>query len=468
MIKIKLFDYATYPSIQQWYEEMSNEGWHIQNIKWNWLHFFKKGEPKETRYLFEPFKMNYFQSTFNPVAYEDFKKMSSKKGYEHIASSRGLELFELIDQEKRKNKGVYDRPADRKEQLQEMSKSDIAGLWGATIMLVFYLALIFDDRFFLNVLFSNFVASLTCIGFILAIALVGRTFYYSSFYLKNYDAWKSDNRELVFKSLSHNRFYSIMLGIVLLLTIATLVLLPGEALKKAEFLYFAVILLIILILAEVLNGKIKNSTRFTAFQKQTLTIGVVVAIVFGINYFREDVLNMVKEKYEVEQQVVYRSEFLIDLPDDRYKETLFEESSFLVPVNSRYECEYNEERNQTLESEEEKDWLRINYYKTVHPKVAKELVKKKIAAQKRWDELVYRAKKSTKDVHESDQEEFKRKLDAISLRIANGYDFETNWDVDAAYRFENPSAVVVLKGDEVWIYSTREIEAVIEKLGQIF
>lgn len=466
MIKIKLFDFATYLSIQEWYREMSKDGWHIQKIKWNWIHFFKKGDPKAKNYLFEPFKMNYSQSSFSSLELEDFKKMCSKRGYVHITGSRGLELFEVVEQPGRQRQEIYDFPSLRREQLQTMSKFDVTRLWGFSILLAFYLFLVFGDNFFLNVLYSNFIGMLTCIGLLLEIALFSRTFYYTSFYFKNREAWKSEKKELNFKTLAFNRFYSTLLVIIGLLIITALVFVPGEIIKKAEFVSSSIYLLIIPVLGHVLNACMKKSVRLTVFQKQTIIVVLVLASVFGFGHLKKDFMKLIEGKYETQQQVVYKPEFLIDLPSDKAQEFFFEESSFLVPVNSIYECEYNQERNKKVESEFEKDWLKIEYLKTLHPRIAAEIVRRRVANERYWEKLTNEGR--TKDINESEQSELKRKLDALSLSVTKEYYFETNWDADAVYRLEHPNAVMILKGDEVWIYSSREIDAVIEKLDQIF
>lgn len=280
MLRFRFLTYANFGLFENWYKEMAKKGYEIEKIKFSFMNFFKKTEPKDVDYKFVISNNEDKYNAFSKQELDDLNEMAKSYGYDFIFRSYNMNLYKT----KAKDKSLYNDDVEELKILRTSVKREIISTAILSVVLLllhfFTFANFLSEEFYYSN-YSMVLAPSILLMFIFdLLALVD----YSIFYRRNKDV--SNTMDLKFSKMSFSKFfvYLIMASLILIIVGITLQFVdvnPTLGLKNTLLLWTPFVLMWILVF--LFRNKIKTMNISTASKKKIFAL-IVVAI-FGITYF---------------------------------------------------------------------------------------------------------------------------------------------------------------------------------------
>ena len=280
MLRFRFLTYANFGLFENWYKEMAKKGYEIEKIKFSFMNFFKKTEPKDVDYKFVISNNEDKYNAFSKQELDDLNEMAKSYGYDFIFRSYNMNLYKT----KAKDKSLYNDDVEELKILRTSVKREIISTAILSIVLLllhfFTFANFLSEEFYYSN-YSMVLAPSILLMFIFdLLALVD----YSVFYRRNKDV--SHTKDLKFSKVSFSKFfvYLIMTSLILIIVGITLQFVdvnPAIGLKNTLLLWTPLVLMWVLVF--LFRKKIKTMNISTASKKKIFAL-IVIAI-FGINYF---------------------------------------------------------------------------------------------------------------------------------------------------------------------------------------
>lgn len=280
MLRFRFLTYANFGLFENWYKEMARKGYEIEKIKFSFMHFFKKSEPKDVDYKVVISNNEDKYNAFSKQELDDLNEMAKDYGYDFIFKSYNMNLYKT----KAKDKSLYNDDVEELKILRTSVKREIISTAILSVVLLllhfFTFANFLSEEFY----YSNYSMVLGPSILLMLIFDLLALVDYSVFYRRNRDV--SYTRGLKFSRMSFSKFfvYLIMASLILIIVGITLQFVdvnPTLGLKYTLLLWSPFVVMWILVL--LFRKKIKTMNISTASKKKIFIL-IVVAI-FGINYF---------------------------------------------------------------------------------------------------------------------------------------------------------------------------------------
>lgn len=280
MLRFRFLTYSNFGLFENWYKEMAKKGYEIEKIKFSFMNFFKKTEPKDVDYKFVISNNEDKYNAFSKQELDDLNEMAKGYGYDFIFKSYNMNLYKT----KAKDKSLYNDDVEELKILRTSVKREIIST--AILLVVLLLLHFFTFANFLSEEFyySNYSMVLAPSILLILIFDLLSLVDYSVFYRRNKDV--SHTKDLKFSRLSFSKFfvYLIMTSLILIIVGITLQFVdvnPAIGLKNTLLLWTPFVLMWVLVF--LFRKKIKTMNISTASKKKIFAL-IVVAI-FGITYF---------------------------------------------------------------------------------------------------------------------------------------------------------------------------------------
>lgn len=280
MLRFRFLTYANFGLFENWYKEMAKKGYEIEKIKFSFMNFFKKTEPKDVDYKFVISNNEDKYNAFSKQELDDLNEMAKSYGYDFIFKSYNMNLYKT----KAKDKSLYNDDVEELKILRTSVKREIISIAILSVVLLllhfFTFANFLSEEFY----YSNYSMVLGPSILLMLIFDLLSLVDYSVFYRRNKDV--SHTKDLKFSRLSFSKFfvYLIMASLILIIVGITLQFVdvnPAIGLKNTLLLWAPFVFMWILVL--IFRKKIKTMNISTASKKKIFAL-IVVAI-FGITYF---------------------------------------------------------------------------------------------------------------------------------------------------------------------------------------
>lgn len=280
MLRFRFLTYANFGLFENWYKEMAKKGYEIEKIKFSFMNFFKKTEPKDVDYKFVISNNEDKYNAFSKQELDDLNEMAKDYGYDFIFKSYNMNLYKT----RAKDKSLYNDDAEELKILRTSVKREIISTAILSVVLLLLHFFTFANFFSEDFYYSNYSMVLGPSVLLMLIFDLLALVDYSLFYRRNRDV--SYTKDLKFSKMSFSKFfvYLIMASLILIIVGITLQFVdvnPTLGLKNTLLLWTPFVLMWVLVF--LFRKKIKTMNISTASKKKIFAL--IVVVIFGITYF---------------------------------------------------------------------------------------------------------------------------------------------------------------------------------------